>query len=594
MAGGYDTFIKLVAVDSFSPVVGIIGKELLKLEGGVKAIGTAWKAVGAGLAVFGGVEALKVAGGLLNHGNELVRVQNKIAEATSNTAIAQEAVRLSWQATAKHMNVSVVEAANLADHMREIFGSQADANKFIEPGVEFMSFLKAWDAGHKGTRIGDNPEMEYRSAIKIAEQERGGATPENVKRVTDEVLKAKIASGGNVSAAVLLAARNLAGPAWNLLDEDFKYGVLPALIQTQKQSVGKQLIQGFQKMTAEQMWSKTALGAGIQAGEIDPSKVEYDKVGRPMRLLPGGVVHAKEFAADPLKWFEGRMIPYLDKTFGDDMAKRAGFLGRLGGNQNLIRLFNEFDQQYHKLEKDRQLPGQVKGDWKGFTDNSWDAAVQGFQMQWKNLMTALGAPSVGTATGMLRKIDEALASITQAVAAHPGLAKALVSFGAALAAVAVVAGSITLLTLALGGLGLAPFIAIAAGVAAVGLAFDAFKRGVAALPASISAAITAAMDAIAALFRNAISRITGSVGGAQSGAAGPGTPFNHQLSPAPAVPPPAAPGPVTINNQINIDGKKLASNTMSHAVAAATFPRDGVADSRSQWMGPSWEPAMQG
>ena len=59
MSGPYDLAIKLSCVDAFSPAIAIIGKKLLGLEGTLKDIEKAKKAVFGGLAVFGGVEALK-------------------------------------------------------------------------------------------------------------------------------------------------------------------------------------------------------------------------------------------------------------------------------------------------------------------------------------------------------------------------------------------------------------------------------------------------------------------------------------------------------------------------------------------------------
>jgi hypothetical protein len=48
------------------------------------------------------------------------------------------------------------------------------------------------------------------------------------------------------------------------------------------------------------------------------------------------MLHASEFAQNPLTMYENYIKPYLDKTFGDDAIKRAAFLGQLGGAQRQI------------------------------------------------------------------------------------------------------------------------------------------------------------------------------------------------------------------------------------------------------------------
>jgi hypothetical protein len=301
-------------------------------------------------------------------GNEFVNVQNKMLQAGVKVAEMNQASARAWDLTQKNMNVGATDALKLSNDMRQVFGDQADATKYMGPAVAFMSFDKAWGAG--GGK-GSDPEKETMAAIKIAEQEAGGATPENVQRVMEKLYRAKVASGGNVTAQNMLAVRNLTGSAaWNVMDDDYKYGVLPALFQTQGQGAGVQAMQMFKKFAAGITLSKPSIAAGVDAGLIDPKMVEYDKTGRPMRVQPGGMLHASEFAQNPLKMYEDYIKPYLDKTFGDDAIKRAAFLGQLGGAQSPIRGLSEFDATWHKLDKDAMLPHQVKGDMKGFVDNS--------------------------------------------------------------------------------------------------------------------------------------------------------------------------------------------------------------------------------
>ena len=503
--------------------------------------------------------------------------------------------------------------------MRQVFGDQQDATRFMPQAAAFMSFDKAWGA-HTGKET--DSEKESMAAIKIAEQEIGGATPENIQKVMEKLYRAKVASGGNVTARDMLAIRNLTGSAaWNTMDDNYRYGVLPALFQTQNTQAGVQAMQMFKKFAAGITLAKPSIAAGIDAGLIDPNKVDYDKTGRPMRVQPGGMLHASEFAQNPLKMYEDYIKPYMDKTFGDDAIKRAAFLGQLGGAQSPIRGLSEFDATWHKLDKDAMLPHQVKGDMKSFVDNSLFAQMDAFGVQWKNLMTALGAPAVKDATAALRSINEVVAGWSNWMSKHPVRAQIFTE----------VATGVSALAIAVGGLGVA---AAAAKVALWGLGGTAGVAGAAAgatglpLLAGSAGALGAAGfgayfggDYLKKGFDKGADWLTGTKGDEEKrnrgiefylkdltgeihkflnppgniapvpGQYGPQLPNQRQSMSMP----PAPSSIVNLNASFNIDARRLAQIVTSQMVSSAVYPTSaGGADSRGTWMGPSYAPTEQG
>lgn len=636
MAGPYDVAIKLTAVNAFSPILAIIGKDLLGLEGSVKKLGEAWKTVAAGVSAFAGIEGIKAVGHLVDKGYELVQIQNKMAYAGASTKEVAEATARAWELTSKYTNIGVTDIASMANDLRQVFGTQQHANEFLPQAAGFMAMTKSWSEGH-GLQGKVNPERETFAALKSAELSGASTDPAAMQAYLDKFQRALIAGGGNVTAQQILTAQRIAGTAWNGWSDDFKFGVFPALVQEQGARAGTMAQTSFRKLAASSGWSAQSIGAGVDSGLIDPSKVEYDKTGRPLRLKAGALTHADEYGADPLRMYENAIKPYLDKTFGDDKTKRAAWLTELGGSANVGRQLSVYDTQWSKLEKDRQLPSQVKGDSKDYMDKDWQTQVTAFTVQWKNLMTALGMGSVADATTALKSINQAIAGIVQTVAAHPETASLLVKVAAGLAVLLAVGGGIALFAAACAAIGAAPIAAIAAGIVALGVAVWALwepikalgsgiaeqgrkigaaigsmisgfvttiDNGVRAIPGQVAGAISSVFKSIGDMIGNAVgsirSHLPSWLGGGTSSPP-PAAPANPYGSLAPMsnkqsslVPPPrnlAVNIPVTVQ----MDSRRIAQTTMNHVVAAATYPTSASgADSRGTWMGPSWTPTEQG
>ena len=311
----------------------------------------------------------------------------------------------------------------------------------------------------------------------------------------------------------------------------------------------------------------------------------------------------------------------MDKTFGDDAIKRAAFLGQLGGAQSPIRGLSEFDATWRKLDKDAMLPHQVNGDMKSFVDNSLYAQMDAFGVQWKNLMTALGAPAVKDATAALRSINEAIAGWSNWMSKQPVRAQIFTE----------VATGVSALALAVGGLGVA---AAAAKVALWGLGGTAGVAGAATgatglpLLAGSAGALGAAGlgayfggDYLKKGFDKGADWLSGTKGDEDKRNRGIGYYFDDLMqeihkwrsppmpvNPATGVPqtpggpqqqsmlmPPPRSSIVNINASFNLDARRLAQVVTSQMVSSSVFPTSaGGADSRGTWMGPSYAPTEQG
>src|ERR1700752_3256661 len=140
----YDLAVRVAAENKISGALAVIGKDLLQLERGFGSLQKTMKSVLGGLAVYGGTELLKVTGAIVKHGYEFVQLQNKMAygiganisAAERNRQVA-EATAAAWKLTSQYTNVSATQAMNLAIDLKQVFGTQEEAIKFLPEAVQF-------------------------------------------------------------------------------------------------------------------------------------------------------------------------------------------------------------------------------------------------------------------------------------------------------------------------------------------------------------------------------------------------------------------------------------------------------------------------
>ena len=174
------------------------------------------------------------------------------------------------------------------------------------------------------------------------------------------------------------------------------------------------------------------------------------------------------------------------------------------------------------------------------TPNAYDASmesagmrIKAFEAAWTNLVKALGAPLVDTASSLINHLTDALIYLTKWAVAHPEQVQIIEGIAAGMAALAVVLGTLAVGSAAAGALGVlagpAGLIALAGGLTALGAAFKGIP------PALLTAAMGAAVGGRVAGVPGAIAgAVVGGVAGAAiNGAITREGPENHPNIPAP-------------------------------------------------------------
>jgi hypothetical protein len=184
------------------------------------------------------------------------------------------------------------------------------------------------------------------------------------------------------------------------LSDDFKFGILPELLQ-EWPGAGVALATAYRKLGAAGAWTKQGIAEGQLAGIISPSV----DAAHPNTMRPANIVDIAGFRSNLLERFAKNLKPYLDRTYGEDLGAKQAAIQRILGDQNAVNLIDKFlTQSDVKLLKDQGL-------WhKGTLDMppGWEESVLAFQKKWEGLMVALGLPQLGTATNALKAITNAM------------------------------------------------------------------------------------------------------------------------------------------------------------------------------------------
>lgn len=459
MSDVYKVGISLIMTGNHGQFLSGMAKQLLgvhahahDLERTLGRLGRIRLAIGGGIAIAGGVTALKGVEKLVDKGNELVKVQKDMAAAGVSAAEAQEALGKAWEMTAKHKNIGTVEVMKLINDARMTFGSQHEATHHIDEFVKMASFLRSFEGGKHGHNA-TGFLGEVNAAMKSGEI-AGKVSPEEMKTHVRQLTAMKVAYGEQLKIQQYLTAQRAAGVALRNTSDEFRYGMFPALVQENGSGAGVMLMTAFNKIVAGTGNRTKSLEHMAEIGLLNKSQLEYDKAGRIKGLKnPDAIKNSREAAMNFGDWVMNTLKPRIDKVAKGDHIKEAQFVSAMFPDRNAAKAITEILQQYTKFTKDAKLMAEAYKalDMEKYVDQSWEGQKQAFETQFENLVTALGAPIVGTATDMLARLNGVIAEF--ATSAGDGKnAEAIrnIAKGIAIAGLALTAGGAVALLAALG------------------------------------------------------------------------------------------------------------------------------------------------
>ena len=394
---------------------------------------------------------------------------------------------------------------------------------------------------------------------------------------------------------------------------------------------------GTAAMTLQQLQVGAAVMSKQQAkiwqdaGLLDMSKAHATGFGGgKLQLDPGALKGSLETIGNLPEWIEKYIRPGLMKLAGGDHNLFESYLGKAMPNRNAQKLAEMFGDPgfLDQIAKDMGLAAQVRPigqAYQSFVNNNPTGIEAAYEAQKKSMIEAIGSPMMQAAIPVMKSITEMFQRIGAFANANPAAIKTIAQVVGAVAAASVVLGGVAI------GAGIAALVPggaiitgmIALGAAATGLygVFAKIDPTIGGLVKTIVGSIDSGMnsigykimdswkslansfnlsfdwlrDKIVGAWDNLKSMIPGLGGTAP---AAPGTPWNHQIQGpkqhSSLVPPPRQLA-VNIPVTVQLDSRKMASVTMNHVVASATYPTSASGmDTRRTWAGPSYNPTEAG
>ena len=436
-----------------SPVLGVIAREVLQLEGGIARLGKAFESLnrtsmvmGGGVAFLGGAAALTAMSKMVEHGEKLVHVKQQLLAADVKGVELAEATAKAWELSRKYgMDVSHV----LSDikEARMVFGSTQHAIDFMGPLEQMRVVLNSVKDGSGNSAKDSVYDMARAGELK------GLQKPEDFVRYFDGMTKAITASGGKVDPKGFFQATQygrLASQGW---DEEFYTKYLPSMIQEMRPSGAGTALMSLFGTGVQGKASIRAVKAMKAFGLIgDESRVIHNKLGDTVGMKSGALIGSDMLTHNPFKWAQEVLGPLLKAKFGNDVtAQNPGVIGALGdmfGNRMSAQAIATLALQGKRIGKDAGLIGQAHG--LDFADqllkNDPTAAMNKFKTAWDNMLTAFTEPLVQPKIDMMNRLADAMNNFAKWAVENPGtvavIEKGLIGLAAgitALGAAAVIA-----------------------------------------------------------------------------------------------------------------------------------------------------------
>ncbi|MFT9458460.1 MAG: hypothetical protein ABF611_02750 [Acetobacter orientalis] len=454
MADVYRVGVAISMTDNANQVLQALSRNILgvnmqaeKLEAGL----TRAKVAAIGLTgVLAGGALLSGMTRLVGAGKELVHQQSLMLQAgVSHRDIAQ-ATASAWQAASNVIGSSAEKNIALVADLRNQLGSMQEAVTVL-PQVAQMGVVLQ-------NLTGQDQEKAGFTAIRFLDQRGALVDPR-----THEISTAHLTQQMRLLEGIAVGTRGRAGPDQLLSFQQYArlagaslsdvglMNLAPVIAASgSASSVGTQLSSLQQQLVGGVM---TSAGAHWleRLGLMDSRRVHEGRGGH-LTLDPGGLTGAGQLQSDPVSWIRDNLIPALRRSKATTTEEQAAALLNSHLRSTVIGLLGEVVRNMPAFQRDaRNIQQAVSVDqYKVGQETDPTTKLNNFETAWHNLLTALGAPIVNDATGMIGKLTGVITTLTNTARKYPR-AVADIELGiAGIAGLVALSGSMAVVGAALG------------------------------------------------------------------------------------------------------------------------------------------------
>ena len=598
MAFAYSVAIRLTVANLASQGVRLLAKDLLAAHGNAVNLGDKLKALKLAAVGYGmektGEGMLGMLGKAVDASKEYTHQIALMNAAGMTQKEIAGSVAAAWNTSRSVITSSATENLAAIRELRSVFGR----GEGMQHAYAVLPTVQRASAVMQSLTGKEQPNVAFDMVKAIEFGTKGAITQDGMLRQAEMMTKALIAFQGTLSVADFHATLKASKSAAPFLSDEFKYTVLPTIMQEMKsghggaQAAGTAIATLFGTIKGQAIQTRM-IPAWIAGGLIDRSKVVADPYHKTMsKLLPGAVMDADLFTKNPLLWAQKDLIPARDRLMQKYHVDEIGAYYSLTGNRNSAFMMQTLVNKGAQIARDQQLINSVGSSYSGYRQllkADPQMAEMAMQKQWNNVLSIIGYQILPILLPGMLRFAVALGSLSRWMKDNSGTTKAL-AIGFGVIGVALIgigkalmfAGIIKFLGLGpmLAGLAArmgvfmlvaAPWIALMIGVGVA--AYEAYKHWDA-----IKAGLSAAWNAI---YSAAVSFINGIINLANK------LPFVH-IAPIEQPKPSnfvhgGGTQPVQVHTQVNIDGKKVAQAVSQHQAKSASAPNTGLSTFNPGW-----------
>ena len=579
MVEAYKVGITIALTNQISRGLMMIQNDLAKTDAQAKKLHVTLKEIkllGVGGAILGGIgyAGLHALGKTVEAAKEYRQALAQFQSLNLGDAINTQADKF-----ARGSSVIGASATDLMKTTRDLTTVLGDFGlaKQLAPGFSQLKFANQAVYGGHGM---DFSEGQLRSLEKIIEMKGGFKSPKDFLDQASMMQQVIAGTGGMVKPADYLNFIKTAGVAGRLLDnKSFYYGMEPLIQEMGGNRVGTGLMSAYNNL-AQGRSTVRASTELMKLGLIDPSMVEYTKIGTIKQVRPGALKDTQGYGANPYQWMQEVLLPAMRSK---GITSEQGVLQEMGvlfGNRTASSLFSLMFLQQEKIAKNMKLSQGAMGtdDLVKLARTSPQGAEMALGKAWDNLKIATGEALIPIIIPALNKLADVLRYLGQWAFRHPHMFDALIYGFAGLSGALLFSGSVLTLKAAFLGFRLI-FPTLATQITATVVpAFTGLM------------AVLGPLAAVALAIANAdkIGEATDVIGGSNynpiNWAAQGGAALGRWISP------PSSGKTVQVSTSLNVDGRQFATAVSQHQTSAVNAPSTSGSgfDGRMGIIQPSW------
>jgi hypothetical protein len=586
----YKVAVHLGMTSNAPAFLAALSNQLLGVETRVKGLvgqfNRLHQVIGGGLALVGGIAALKGLEKMAGHGKELLDQQDKLQRAGLTLGETLGLQANYFDKIGKSIpTATAAEYLRTVSELRAVTGSLAGAEG-LAPRALMVDTLLSNTFGHE-------MHGEYYKLLRSAEMKGISTDPDKLKLFTDLAFSYITAFTGKLSANDYQTLARRGGAAF--MNSDLQKSLGPISILAADlggPAAGTALMSLYQLQTGAMTLSKQQARMFQELGLLDMSKVTPTGFGGSRyQLQPGAIAGSTQYANDLPGWIQNLVFPAIQKLANGDKGLEQSYLNKLAPNRNAAKLIMMFGDQGFRdqIAKDLGLAGQVKPIQQAYSDfigRNPKGVEAAYEAQKASMLQAIGAPLMQAAIPVMKAMTDLFNKIGEFASNHPTAIKAMgIAFGS-LAVGLTALGAVLIGTAVAGAVGVSG--GIIAGVAAAATALGAAYLMMKDLDWTkmwngIVESVQSGLKSIVGAFQSFIQSIMGAFSGFHLPSwLGGGAQKSHFMSP-----PVGGGRSIQVHTRLNVDGKQLAYAVSEHQVAMATHPNSiGAQDSHGSYMHP--------